>query len=48
VWRRLAPILDRETLDGIIWKLMAIDDKVDLIIKGLDLEEGDGEEEMDS
>ena len=27
VWRRPAPILDRETLDGIIWKLMAIDDK---------------------
>jgi hypothetical protein len=47
VWKR-EPVLDRETLDGIIRKLMTIDNKLDRILSRLDLEEDDGEEEMDS
>ena len=41
-------MLDNETLNGIIRKLMDIDRKLTRIIYGLDLEEDDGEEEMDS
>jgi hypothetical protein len=41
-------VLDRETVGGIIQKLMTIDRKLDRIIEGLDLEEDDGEEEVDS
>jgi hypothetical protein len=48
VWRRQEPALDWATVDGIIRKLMEIDAKLNRIIRGLDLEEGDGEEEMDS
>jgi hypothetical protein len=48
MWRRNEPVLDRETLDGIIRMLMRLDDKLDRIIVGLDLEEENGEEEMDS
>ncbi len=48
MWRRREPALDWATVDGIIRKLMEIDAKLNLIIQGLDLEEDDGEEEMDS
>ena len=48
MWRTRAPVLDRETLDGIIRKLMEIDAKLNRIIDGLDLGEDDGEEEVDS
>ena len=44
MWRRHEPVLDHETLSGIIGKLMDIDDKLDRIIDGLDLVEDDGEE----
>jgi hypothetical protein len=46
VWRRPDPVLDHETLYGIIQKLMAIDDKLQRLVEGL-LEE-DGEEEADT
>jgi len=32
VWRRPEPVLDRETLDGIIRKLMEMDTKLDEIL----------------
>jgi hypothetical protein len=46
--RRSESVLDRATLDGIIRKLMDIDDKLDRIVDHLNLEEDDGEEEVDS
>jgi hypothetical protein len=39
VWRREDPVLDRETVDGIIRMLMAIESKLDLLL---------GEEEDDA
>jgi hypothetical protein len=43
VWRKLPePPLDRETVDGIIRLLMAIDAKLDLLLDG---EDGYAEEE---
>jgi hypothetical protein len=43
VWpRRQDPPLDRETVDGIIRLLMAIDAKLDLLVYG---EDGDAEED---
>jgi len=42
VWRREEPALDRDTVDGIIRMLMAINAKLDLLL-GND-EEGDAEE----
>jgi hypothetical protein len=46
VWRRSEPVLDRETLTGIIQMLMAIDEKVDRLVAAL--LEDDGEEGMDT
>jgi hypothetical protein len=46
VWRRPEPALDRETVDGIIQKLMSIDAKVERLIDAL--LEDDGEEEVDT
>jgi hypothetical protein len=37
VWRRPEPVLDRETLNGIIRKLMEIDTKLDEILAHLGL-----------
>jgi hypothetical protein len=48
VWRRSEPALDRETVDGIIRKLMSIDRKLELVIDALDIREDDGEEEVDT
>jgi hypothetical protein len=45
-WRRPEPVLDRETVDGIIKKLMAIDAKLDQIRETLDID--DEEEEDDA
>jgi hypothetical protein len=39
VWRRRNPVLDRETVDGIIRMLMAIDSKLDRLLG----EDEDGE-----
>jgi hypothetical protein len=47
VWRRPEPVLDRETVTGIIQKLMSIDEKVDRLIDEL-LENDDGEEGTDT
>jgi hypothetical protein len=44
-WRRPEPVLDRETVDGIIRKLMEIDTKLDEILDHLGLV--DDEEEDD-
>jgi hypothetical protein len=44
VWHRREPTLDRETVDGIIRKLMAIDAKLDKILEKLEI---DDEEEAD-
>jgi hypothetical protein len=46
VWRRPEPVLDRETLNGIIRKLMSIDTKVARLVE--ELLETDGEEEADT
>jgi hypothetical protein len=46
MWRRRRQPLDRETVDGIIRKLMAIDAKLVRILERLDI--GDEEEEDDS
>jgi hypothetical protein len=43
LWRRKEPALDRETVDGIIRKLMAIDVKLALLLEHF----GIGEEEND-
>jgi hypothetical protein len=43
VWRRREPPLDRETVDGIIRKLMDIDEKLNRVLAHL--EENDGEED---
>jgi len=45
-WRRPQPALDRETVDGIIRKLMEIDTKLDEILDHLGLT--DEEDEDDS
>lgn len=46
VWRKPEPVLDRETLDGMIRKLMSIEAKVDYLIEEL-IGPG-GEEEADT
>ena len=46
VWRRAEAALDRETVDGIILKLMSIDDKLEQLVD--ELLEDDGQEETDS
>jgi hypothetical protein len=46
VWRRREPVLDRETLAGMILKLMSIDDKLVRLVDAL--LEDDGEEEVDT
>jgi hypothetical protein len=46
VWRRQEPVLDRETLDGIIRKLTSIDAKLVRLVH--ELLEDDGEEEADA
>jgi hypothetical protein len=43
VWRRSEQVLDKETLDGIIRKLMDIDAKLTRLL-GDDEEDGDAEE----
>lgn len=39
VWPRREPVLDRETVDGIIKKLMAIDAKLDQIRDRLEIDD---------
>jgi hypothetical protein len=46
VWRRPEPVLDTATVDGIILKLMDIDEKLKLVLVALEV--GDEEEEDDS
>jgi hypothetical protein len=41
-------VLDRETVDGVIRKLIAIDRKVDMVVEAPEVEDDGGEEEMDS
>jgi hypothetical protein len=45
VWRRDEPPLDRDTVDGIIRKLMEIDQKLTRILEELNI---DDEEEEDA
>jgi hypothetical protein len=45
VWRRPEPVLDRETVDGIIRKLMEIDAKLVHLLEHFGL--GDEEEDED-
>jgi hypothetical protein len=45
VWRRHEPVLDRETLDGIIRMLMSINARLERLVD--ELLEDDGEEETD-
>jgi hypothetical protein len=46
VWRRRPePALDRETVDGIIRKLMEIDAKLNRILRRLDIDEEEEEED---
>jgi hypothetical protein len=45
MWRRREATLDRETVDGIIRKLMEIDAKLNRILRRLDIDE---EEEDDA
>jgi hypothetical protein len=42
MWRREEPVLDRETLDGIIRMLMDINAKLERLVEE---EDGDGEDE---
>jgi hypothetical protein len=44
VWRRPEPPLDRETVDGIIRKLMDIDEKLTWVVAKLRGEEDNAEE----
>jgi hypothetical protein len=46
VLRRPEPALDRKTVDGIIWKLVDIDEKLKLVLVALEVD--DEEEENDS
>lgn len=46
-WQRGDPVLDTETLNGIVRKLMAIDDKLDDVLEHLEGRD-DGEEEDDA
>jgi hypothetical protein len=48
MWGRPEPLLDRETVDGIIRKLMDIDVKLDRVLRQLDVEDGDDAEENGS
>jgi hypothetical protein len=46
VWaRRPEPALDREIVDGIIRKLMEIDDKLDRILVEMEIDDEEEEEE---
>ena len=44
-WRRPEPALDRETVDGIIRMLMAMDLKLDQIRERLDIDDEEEEED---
>ena len=44
MWRRPEPAFDRETIDGIIRKLMEIDEKLNRILKELDIDDEEEEE----
>jgi len=46
VWKRPEPVLDRETVDGIIGKLMEIDEKLRRVLIALEVD--DEEEEDDA
>jgi hypothetical protein len=48
VWRRREPVLDRETVDGIIRMLMEIHAGLELVVEYLGLRENGEEEEDDS
>lgn len=48
MWPRHEPALDRETVDGIIRKLMAIDEKLRRVLVALEADDGEEEEEDDS
>ena len=45
MWRRPEPPLDRETVNGIIMKLMDIDEKLIRVLTHLQEDEGDAEED---
>jgi hypothetical protein len=45
MWRRPERALDRQTVDGIIRKLMDIDVKLDRVLRHLDVEDEDDAEE---
>jgi hypothetical protein len=45
VWRRPEPPLDRETVDGIIRKLMEIDEKLTRVLVALEVDDGEEEED---
>ena len=47
MWRRPEPVLDRETVDGIIRKLMVIDVKLEVIIEHFGLSDDHEEEDDD-
>jgi len=47
-WRRRPePVLDRETVDGAVRRLMGIDVELDLLVVHLGLRDGEGQEEED-
>jgi hypothetical protein len=46
VWRRVEPVLDRQTLDGIIRMLMSINENTWRLVE--ELLEDDGEEKTDT
>lgn len=48
MWRRPEPVLDRETVDGIIRKLMAIDAKLQLLLDRFGLADDAQEDEDDA
>jgi hypothetical protein len=44
MWPRREPALDRETVDGIIRKLMEIDSKLNRILRRLDIDEQEADD----
>jgi hypothetical protein len=45
MWRRREPPLDRETINGIIRKLMSIDAKLDRVLRHLEEDDDDASED---
>jgi hypothetical protein len=44
MWPKREPALDRETVDGIIRKLMEIDSKLNRILRRLDIDEQEADD----